>query len=121
MRIILADDQVEVRSALRIVLEHESGFSVVGEAAEMSGLLIQAKESKPDVVLLDWELAQLRISDLLPVLKHLCPGLKVVALSGRPEASKVALAAGADAFVSKGDQPERLLNTLRGMKEKISS
>ncbi|MDA8443278.1 MAG: response regulator [Peptococcaceae bacterium] len=94
---------------------------MVGEAAEMSSLLLQAKESNHDVVLLDWELAHLRISDLLPVLKQLHPGLRVVALSGRPEAAKAALAAGADAFVSKGDQPERLVSTLRDIKEKISS
>jgi CheY-like chemotaxis protein len=36
-------------------------------------------------------------------------GLRVIALSGRPEAGQAALEAGADAFVSKGDPPEALI------------
>jgi len=113
MRIILADDQSEVRSALKVLLEQQSGLNIVGEAAELSNLLIQAKENSPDVVLLDWELGNLRVSDIIPILRLISPGLKIIALSGRPEASKNALAAGADAFVSKGDQPEKLLEAIR--------
>jgi DNA-binding NarL/FixJ family response regulator len=37
----------------------------------------------------------------------------VIALSGRSEARLAALSAGADAFVSKGDPPERLLAAIR--------
>ena len=42
----------------------------------------------------------------------------VVALSGLPEARREALAAGADAFVSKGDPPEKLLAAVRGCRRK---
>lgn len=50
---------------------------------------------------------------LLSALHSLgCP-LKIIALSGHLEAREEALGAGADAFVSKGDPPERLLSTLR--------
>jgi DNA-binding NarL/FixJ family response regulator len=118
MRILLADDQKEVRSALRILLEHEAGFSIVDEAAEIRGLIIKAGEVKPDLVLLDWELSNLRVSDIIPLLRVICPELKIVALSGRPESSKAALEAGADAFVSKGDQPEVLLEAIRQLRKK---
>ena len=50
--------------------------------------------------------------ELLTQLRHECPGLCVIALSGRSEAGKLALAAGADGFVSKSDPPERLLAAL---------
>jgi DNA-binding NarL/FixJ family response regulator len=50
---------------------------------------------------------------LLATLRSNLPHLKVIALSGRPEAHQVALAAGADVFVSKGDLPERLLAAVR--------
>jgi DNA-binding NarL/FixJ family response regulator len=40
------------------------------------------------------------------------PELKIIALSGRPEASKAALAAGVDAFVSKGENSEKLLEAI---------
>jgi DNA-binding NarL/FixJ family response regulator len=47
-------------------------------------------------------------------LRTTCPGLLVIALSGRPAARRSAMAAGADAFVSKADPPERLLKTIDG-------
>ncbi|NIO69112.1 MAG: response regulator [Anaerolineae bacterium] len=115
MRVLLADDQTKVRSALRLLLEQEPGLSVVGEAAEAEDLLAQVEATQPDLVLLDWELPGLRTDDRLSALRTLCPRLKVIALSGQPEARRAALTAGADAFVSKGDPPERLLTTLRAV------
>ena len=109
MRVLLADDQSKVRSALRLLLEQEPGMSVVGEAVEAGDLLAQVEATQPDLVLLDWELPGLRTDDWLSTLRTLCPRLKVIALSGQPEARWAALATGADAFVSKGDPPERLL------------
>jgi len=109
MRVLLADDQSKVRSALRLVLEQQPGIHVLGEAVDTTGLLGWVKATRPDLVLLDWELPGLEANSLLPTLRQLCPHLKVIALSGRPEARGAALAAGADAFVSKGDPPEQLL------------
>ncbi len=116
MRVLLADDQEEVRSSLKILLEHELDLSEIDEASDLSSLIIKAKENNPDLILLDWELAYLRISDVIPALRYLCPKLKIIAMSSHPEASRAALAAGADAFISKGEQPEKLLNTLRSMR-----
>jgi DNA-binding NarL/FixJ family response regulator len=120
MRVFLADDQPKVRSALRLLLDHEPGLYVVGEAAEAEDLLVQIKATRPDLMLLDWELPGLSLANsvgpgkhLLSVLHTFYPNLRVIALSGRLEARQAALAAGADAFVSKGDPPERLLTTLR--------
>ena len=115
MRVLLADDQSKVRSALRLLLEQQPGLSVVSEAAEAEDLLAQVEATQPDLVLLDWELPGLRADDRLPALRTRCPRLKVIALSGRPEARQAALTAGADAFVSKGEPPERLLTTLRAV------
>ena len=112
MRILLADDQSEVRLALRILLGQESGLEIVEEVGELNSLLIKAKESQPDLVLLDWELSNLRVSDLIPVFRCLFPNLRIIAMSGRPEASKSAIAAGVDAFVSKGENSEKLLEAI---------
>jgi DNA-binding NarL/FixJ family response regulator len=109
MRVLLADDQAKVRSALRLMLEQQPDIQVLGEAVDTTGLLDWLKAVRPDIVLLDWELPGLPRHDLLSTLRAHCPHLKVIALSGRPEARQAALAAGADAFVSKGDPPEQLL------------
>ena len=116
MRILLADDQSEVRLALKILLGQESGLEIVEEAEELGSLIIKAKESKPDLILLDWELSNLRVSDLIPVFRCLFPDLVIIAMSGRPEASKSAISAGVDAFVSKGENSEKLLETISRFK-----
>jgi DNA-binding NarL/FixJ family response regulator len=109
MRILLADSQAKVRFALRVLLERQPGFEVIGEAASAEELLSHTAASCPDLVLLDWALASSVAADLLLALHSECPGLGVVVLSGRPEARAAALATGADAFVSKGNPPEHLL------------
>jgi DNA-binding NarL/FixJ family response regulator len=109
MRILLADNQPEVRFGLRVLLERRPGFEVVGEAVGAVDLLAQAEAGCPDLVLLGWELPGLARNDLPSALRRVCPNLRVIVLSGRPEARRVALTAGADAFVSKADPPERLL------------
>jgi DNA-binding NarL/FixJ family response regulator len=113
LRVLLADDQLVVRSALRLVLEQEPGVDVVGEVAEAECLLAEVRLARPDLLLLDWELPGLPVADLLSCLRSLCPDAKVVALSGWPEARERALATGAHAFVSKGDPPERLIAIIR--------
>ena len=81
MRVLLADDQSKVRSALQLLLEQEPGMSLVGEAVEAEDLLAQAEAPQPDLVLLDWELPGLRTDDWLSTLRTLCPRLKVIVCS----------------------------------------
>jgi len=112
MQILLADDQAKVRSALRLLLEQEPNLDILGEAVDTQGLLDWVGALHPDVVLLDWGLPGLSHNGVVTELHAICPHLSVVALSGKPEARQEALDAGVDAFVSKGDPPDRLLATL---------
>ena len=112
MRVLVADNDVRVRSALQTLLKQEPGL-MVGECSDLESLVVQSKEFNPDLVLLDWELRG-RPATALLFAAH-APNFrpKTIVLSGRPEAEQAALAAGADAFVSKADPPDRLLSTLR--------
>ena len=120
MRILIVDDQSGIRSALRLLLEQEHGMTVVGEVSNSEDLLARVEASYPDVALLDWELPGLQEAHpptdaawgILSELRAHYPHLRLIALSGRPEARQAALMAGADAFVSKGDPAESLLRTL---------
>ncbi len=116
LQILLADDQPQVRSALRLILEHEPEMNVVGEVSHTKALLMLSKDIQPDLVLLDCELPGLTTTDLLPQLRLGCPHLAIVALSGHLEARQKSLQAGVDAFVSKGDPPEKLLAVLYTIK-----
>ncbi|MFP3897026.1 MAG: response regulator transcription factor [Anaerolineales bacterium] len=113
MRVLVADDQVGVRSAMRFLLEHEPYVKCVVEAADAGELADMAQNHCPDLVLIDWELPGFAPHNLLPMLQRTCSDVVIIALSGRPEARQPALDAGAHAFVSKGDPPERLLAVIR--------
>lgn len=115
MRVLLADDQWQVRSAIRLLLEQEPGFQVVGEAADATGLLLATTEKAPSLVLLDWELPGLPAGQLLRLLRYERPLLTIIAMSSRPEVARLALNAGADAFLSKSDPPERVLSIIHDL------
>ena len=113
MRILIADSQVKVRHALCVLLGRQSGLKVVGQAADGKELLHRAEALRPDLVLLHWQLPGMEATELLDALRRICPRAYVIVLSARPEARPAAAAAGADAFVSKVDPPEKLLAALR--------
>jgi len=112
MRVLIVDDQPRVRQALRTLLEQEE-IIVAGEAGGAEEAQDHLRQCCPDVVLLDWGLHGAPASSLLAHLRHSYPHVRVVVLSGQPGVEQDALAAGADAFVSKADPPERLLEALR--------
>jgi DNA-binding NarL/FixJ family response regulator len=113
MRVLVADAHQEVRWALRAVIQEEPGLTLVGEVSDAEQLLSEVRAQRPELILLDWELPGQHGEELLTTLcAHNC-GFQVVVLSARPEARQAALAAGANAFVSKADTPQQLLGTVR--------
>src|SRR3569833_618103 len=89
-RALIADGDPNVRSALGLLLTREPGLTLVGQTCGFEDLLHCVEQTRPHLVLVDWEL----------------PGMA-------PLQVVHALAAGADAFVCKSDGPARLLATLR--------
>jgi len=112
VRILVADSRHDVRSALRLLLEQDVGVVVSAEATKVDELVEQAKLTRPDVIILDCDLPGLQAEELLPTLRSICPGVRVVALCSRSEVRQAALSAGADAFISKAD-PQTLVNSSR--------
>ena len=116
MRIILADDDTQVRSAIRLLLEQEPCTEIIFETDELDLPGINRADIEPDLLLLDWEIRPEPSHDeWLKQARKRWPGLKVIAMSGRPESRQKAYAAGVDAFVSKGDPPESLLEAVRAL------
>jgi DNA-binding NarL/FixJ family response regulator len=118
MRILVADDDRRVRSALEMLLRHEPGLTLIGQCTNLEGLLVQARKLEPDLVLLDWELPGRSAADLLSAFQQLGIRSRVIVLSASPESERVALMLGADAFVSKADPPDRLLSALHQLSVK---
>jgi DNA-binding NarL/FixJ family response regulator len=112
MEILLADDNPEVRSALRLLLEQDALPFNVTEISDKEGLFESLWENCPVAVLLDWELPGFQGENSLEIVNSCCPNIKVIAMSSRYEARHEALKAGADAFISKAEPPEKILATL---------
>ena len=115
MRILIADNQSAVRSAVRLLLEKGLELDVVGEAADSDELLAQLESLRPDILLLDWDLPGWPTASLFDAFGELDRQPRVIVLGVKPESRQSALAAGADAFVSKGDPPRRLLTAIQAL------
>jgi DNA-binding NarL/FixJ family response regulator len=113
LNILIGDAQPRVRFGLRLLLEQQSGWRVVGEAEDARTLLDHVQSGCPDLILLDWELPGMPAQELLAVIRRACPRLGVIFMSGRDELRHPALQAGADVFVYKADPPENLLRLIR--------
>ncbi|XUX00200.1 MAG: response regulator transcription factor [Dehalogenimonas sp.] len=113
MRILIADDDFQVRGALRLLIEQQFDDVVVEEISAAGQLLELHQCASPDLILLDWELPGEDRFSLLQDLKARCPDAAVVVLSALPESRKEALVCGARAFISKNDPPELFIPLLR--------
>jgi DNA-binding NarL/FixJ family response regulator len=115
-RVYVADALTEERSALRLVLL-DLNMEVVGEAADWTTTLAQAPVSRTDMLLIDWDLLPRSApSAALDELRTACPAALVIILISHLDArQQAALSAGADAFISKGETPERVSERLRAV------
>lgn len=112
-RVYLADSQREERSALRLLLL-DLRMEVVGEAADWSTAFVQAPLSRTDMLLVDWDLLPHAPGAALEELRKACPAAVVIVLISHLDArQQAALSVGADAFISKGETPERVAERLR--------
>ncbi len=112
-RVYVADAKPEERSALRLVLL-DLKMEVVGEAADWSTTLAQAPIRRVDMLLIDWDLLPDSPTAALDRLRQACPAALVIILISHLDARhQAALSAGADAFISKGETPDRVAERLR--------
>ena len=120
-RVYLADAKPEERSALRVLLL-DLKMEVVGEAADWATTLAHAPVSRTDMLLIDWDLLPNSPTAALEELRIACPAALVIILISHLDArQQAALSAGADAFISKGETPERVAERLRVAAASIQS
>jgi DNA-binding NarL/FixJ family response regulator len=113
--VFLAEGEKHVMEALRLALEQQAGYEIVGEARSAESLLVHACKLSPDVILLDWNLPGFHPQRLLPTLRECCPSTKLTAISVKPEHEKSAHEFGADGFISMQLSPEVFLSSLNAI------
>jgi len=112
IRILLADDDPALRSALALLLETRLNANIVGESTSMETLLSDLQVCQPDVVILDWELPGAPKRDRIKFIHEIDPKLKVVVIGSQPEVTGLSAVLHADAYISKSEPPERMVNAL---------
>jgi len=119
-RILLADDNPQIRELLRIILEPE--FNVVAAAEDGEALLQYAHSLQPDVIISDINMPKVDGLQAARLLKDVAPRTPVIFLTAHAESSYVAaaFAAGAAGYLIKGATTD-LVGSLRAMIESLHS
>jgi DNA-binding NarL/FixJ family response regulator len=118
-RVYVADAKPEELAALHILLL-DLQMEVVGEATDWETTIAEAPVSRIDMLLIDWDLLPNSPTAALDELRRACPAALVIVLISHLDArQQAALSAGADAFISKGEMPERLAERLRAVAASI--
>jgi DNA-binding NarL/FixJ family response regulator len=114
--VFIADGKPEERSALRLLLL-DLKMEVVGEAADWTTTLADAPITPLDMLLIDWDvLPRTNPNTALEALRSVCPTALVIVLISHLDArQQVALLSGADVFISKTEEPDRVAERLRSV------
>ncbi len=115
IRVLIADDQALVRGGFRLILETQKDIQVVGEAGDGKEAVAQARELRPDVVLMDIRMPEL---DGLEATRRLLSddgATRVLILTtfDLDEYVYEAMKAGASGFLLKDVRPEQLADAVR--------
>lgn len=107
LRIILADDHTVLRNGLRLLLERQQDFSVVGEASNGREAVELTSRELPDVVIMDITMPILNGIEAAQRITATYPKVAVIVLSVHADESYIlrALKAGARGYLLK-DSPE---------------
>lgn len=115
IRLLLVDDQALVRGALGALLGLEPDLAVVGYAAGGAEAIALAAELRPDVCLMDIQMAGMDGIAATRALLEVSPTSRVLIVTtfARPGYLRSALDAGASGFVVKDASPEHLAESIR--------
>ncbi len=119
-RVFLADSQTEERLAFRLLLQ-DMNLVLVGEASDWITTQAQVPGSHPEMLLIDLDMLPSAPTAALEKLRASCPAALVIVLITPLDARRqAAISIGADAFISKVETPDRIMQRLRAIVTGIS-
>jgi two-component system nitrate/nitrite response regulator NarL len=123
IRILVIDDHMLFRSGVKLLLQRQSDFEVVGEASDGIEGVKRAKACHPDVILLDLNMPGLSGLETLKLLVQDVPQAAVLILTVSEETDELsqAMRDGASGFLIKNIEAKDLILAIRraaGMNER---
>ena len=115
IRVMVVDDHEFVRTMMCELVDGTDDMQVVGEAPDGAQALPVAQETRPDVVLMDLSMPLMNGIDATREVTSSMPGARVIVLTTSTKGQDVhdAAAAGAVGFLSKGADPDDVLEAIR--------
>ncbi|MGW6836603.1 response regulator transcription factor [Streptomyces sp. NPDC054949] len=116
LRVVIADDERMVRTALRVILEAEPDLEVVGEATSGAEVVSLVRSLAPDVVLMDVRMPEIdgiRATERILATMAAPPRIVVVTTFENDSYVYEALRAGAAGFLLKRADPDELIGAVR--------
>lgn len=115
IRILVVDDESVVRDGVVAILSFQSDMKVVGEAEDGIRAVELARQTKPDIVLLDMQMPKQGGLETIPKLKEVAPTSHVLVLTSFAESDRVyqAIKAGALGYLLKDSTRVQLLQAIR--------
>lgn len=123
IRVVLADDNADLISALCMRLNLESDIDCVGCTTDAHRVVDEAARHAADVLVIDLSMPGADIPSIIHQLQLIAPRLRTILYTGFPDSEIVdrALSAGASQMVFKDTGPEGLLAALRSSQLAIAS
>jgi DNA-binding NarL/FixJ family response regulator len=116
VRILIADDHDVVRKGVRLVLETQPGWVVVGEASTGREAVAKAIELQPDVVILDISMPELNGLEATRQIRQAgTAAVLVVTMHDSDRMARSIIEAGASGYLSKAEAGRELVNAVRGI------
>jgi len=115
IRVLVVEDQQLFKDGVKALLAQEDDIEVIGLACNGEEAIRQIKDQQPDVVLMDIHMPQVDGIKATLYIKEHYPDIKVVLLTtyAQKDAVIMGLNAGADGFLLKSLDAERLIRTIR--------
>lgn len=115
IRVLIVDDHSVVRHGLRMFLNLDTEIEIIGEASNGAEALSQARELRPDVVLMDLLMPEMDGITATGHIRRELPDTEVVALTSVLEDESVigAVRAGAIGYLLKDAEPEELRRAIK--------
>ena len=112
-RLLLVDDDPEVRAVVRLYLLRADDIEIVGESEDGGAAVSDNERLRPDLILLDNDMPSRKGLEVLPDLRAQSPGVRIVLFSTESGIEASALAAGADFVLPKPATSSEVLRALR--------